>query len=313
MTTRGLVRGAATIALLGAVGAGGAVAGSAPEDAAAAQWERVVPGGDCQCADGGEFSFYARTPETAPVDPSKVLLFFEGGGACWDAAGCAFTATESTTYDWDLGPEEHPANHGGVFDLDNPDNAEQVVVAGASAGSIATPYYGALVADALPGAGVVVLGDGSGGYPDIPGVNALIGNAWGTMNAVPDWPETAEVTVETWSIPSLWVYAGRHAPDIVMARYDYAFDATQVFFAGLAGIDAEHLVDFMDGNEAAIEAAGVEQLSYTAPGDGHTLTLDDELYTMEVDGVRLVDWVAALLAGETVDDVHCTDCAAPAQ
>jgi hypothetical protein len=30
---------------------------------------------------------------------------------------------------------------------------------------------------------------------------------------------------------------------------------------------------------------------------------------MEVNGVRLVDWVEALLAGEPLDDVHCDECA----
>jgi hypothetical protein len=64
----------------------------------------------------------------------------------------------------------------------------------------------------------------------------------------------------------------------------------------------------MDANEATIEAAGVTQHSYTAPGDDHGILDDGPFYTMEVDGVRLVDWVAALIAGEPLDDVHCDDC-----
>jgi hypothetical protein len=31
-------------------------------------------------------------------------------------------------------------------------------------------------------------------------------------------------------------------------------------------------------------------------------------YELKVNGVRLVDWVAALMAGEPLDDVHCEDC-----
>ena len=61
-------------------------------------------------------------------------------------------------------------------------------------------------------------------------------------------------------------------------------------------------------NEATIEAAGVNQFSFTAPGDDHTLIQSDDFYTMEVEGVALVDWLSRIVAGEEVDDVHCTDC-----
>jgi hypothetical protein len=33
---------------------------AAPDQTAAAGWEKVVPGGDCQCADGGEFAGSSR-------------------------------------------------------------------------------------------------------------------------------------------------------------------------------------------------------------------------------------------------------------
>jgi hypothetical protein len=31
-------------------------------------------------------------------------------------------------------------------------------------------------------------------------------------------------------------------------------------------------------------------------------------YEMKVNGVKLVDWVTRLIAGEPVDDVHCQQC-----
>jgi hypothetical protein len=42
-----------------------------------------VPGG--VCSDGSPYRFYV-----SPGDPKKVVLDFQGGGACWDAATCAF-------------------------------------------------------------------------------------------------------------------------------------------------------------------------------------------------------------------------------
>src|SRR5687768_4476054 len=79
------------------------------------QWEQVVPGGDCACADGSEWAFWVRD-----ADPSKVVFFLDGGGACWDATTCAFTTEDSTTYDWNVagqGPSE-----GGVFDTTTAEN-----------------------------------------------------------------------------------------------------------------------------------------------------------------------------------------------
>ena len=79
-------------------------------------------------------------------------------------------------------------------------------------------------------------------------------------------------------------------------------------FAGLAGFDASSIDKLMEQNETMIEAAGVRQSSYTAAGDDHTILLRDSLYTLEVEGVPLLDWLTAFLAGEEVDDVSCVDC-----
>ena len=74
------------------------------------------------------------------------------------------------------------------------------------------------------------------------------------------------------------------------------------------GLDPSQLLAVIDANEAAIEAAGVIQHSYTAPGDGHSIFEDETFYEIEVNGVTLVDWVDALITGEPLDDVHCDQC-----
>ncbi len=53
---------------------------SGPVTAAGSEWEKVVPGGDCMCADGSEFAFWERR-----ADPTKVVFFLDGGGTCYDA------------------------------------------------------------------------------------------------------------------------------------------------------------------------------------------------------------------------------------
>jgi hypothetical protein len=319
----------------------------------AAGFERVSPGGDCQCADGSEFSFWVKQ-----ADPTKVMFFFQGGGACFSADTCGFA---SPTYKVTTGADDDPSRLGGIFDTTNPENpvadwsvvfvpyctgdvhignaatdygddltvqhkgyvngnaaldelvarfpdAEQVLVAGESAGSVPTPLYAGLVSDRLPDASITVMADGSGAYPDSPPLNALVGSLWGTMDAVPDWPANAGVTPETWSLPGLFVKAGEHAPGIAFARHDYAYDRTQTFFAALVGVAADDLVTLIDTNEDQIEAAGVELESFITPGSDHTVLAKDEVYTEEVEGVRFIDWFTELLAGRPVDDVHCTEC-----
>ena len=314
-----------------------------------------MPGGDCQCANGSEFAFWERRG-----DPTKVVFYLGGGGACWDATTCAFTTEDSTTYDWNIAGKD-PTGESGIFDLDNPDNpfadytfvyvpyctgdvhlgdvtreysaeltvehkgyinsttaltyltehypdAVEVDVVDVSAGSVAAPVYGGLVADLLPDAQVTVLADSSGAYPDDPDINTEILGQWGAFETMPDWEENEGLTAADWGPPRFWVQAGLHDPDAVMARFDFAYDEVQTFFMEQLEEDTSDLKTSIDANEAAIEDAGVVQHSYTAPGDGHGVVGDNLVYTMEVNGIRLVDWVEALIAGEPLDDVQCDEC-----
>ena len=70
-------------------------------------WERVVPGGDCQCADGSEFSFWVRE-----ANPQTVVLYLQDGGACFSAETCA---PDRDLYNAKV--SEGPAGQGGIFDL----------------------------------------------------------------------------------------------------------------------------------------------------------------------------------------------------
>lgn len=321
---------------------------------AVAVWDAITAPDDCMCSDGSGFEFFVHK-----ADPTKVVFYLEGGGACFDPSTCG---PDSQSFKRTVGHDDNLAGlTTGIFDFDNPanpfkgwsfvfvpyctgdvhignattdygngtviehkgyvngnaalratkdlfPNATEMVFAGESAGSVPTPLYAGLGRDLYPAADIKVLADGSGAYPDIPGINAVIGRFWGTMNAVPDWDVNEGMTVEKWSLPGLFVQAGKHAPDIVFARHDYAFDRTQVFFGQLAGIPADDLVSLIDTNEQQIEAGGTELFSYISPGDSHTVLSRPEFYTETLNGTALVDWVTALVGGTPIDDVHCTVC-----
>jgi hypothetical protein len=353
---------AAATAVLAAVAVadGPTPATAQPSPSRKPTWEKVVPGGDCECADGSEFAFWERR-----VNPTKVVLYLDGGGACADAASCAFTGEdgENDAYNWSLVGETPGFPGGGILNFDRPENpfrnysflymasctgdldlgdvtrryspdltvehngfvngsavldhlaehyphAKQVVVVGKTGGSVAAPIYAGLVSDLLPDAKVTVFGAQSGAFPDVPAFNeAILGERWGAYANMPGWEVNEGLTARDWGMPRFWIQAGRHDPDITMARFDYAYDPNAVRTVERMGGDASDLLALIDANEARIEAAGVEVHSYTAPGAQHQILDIDKFYEVEVNGVRLVDWVRALIKGRPLDDVHCEQCA----
>jgi hypothetical protein len=313
-------------------------------------WERIVPGDDCRCSDGSEFSFWVRK-----ANAKKVVFYLEDGGACFSAETCA---RHSGVYQTRV--SEGPMGEGGIFDLADERNpfadysvvyvpyctadvhmgdttkkyapgltvqhkgyvngtaaldhlaatfpgATDIVVIGESAGSVTAPLYAGFVSDRLPDARITALADGSGSYPDVPRLNEIIA-AWGTGKALPSWTENAGKTSERWSFPGLFIQSGRHDPKIVFARHDYAYDERQADWYPRIGIPPGDLLSRIDANETQIENAGVNLLSYIAPGDDHTALTEDQFYTETVNGERLVDWVTRLIEGKPVDDVHCREC-----
>ena len=73
----------------------------------AAGWERIVPGGDCQCSDGSEFSFLVRE-----ASHDRVLVYLQDGGACFSAETCA---PDSDAYNTTV--DEGPTGASGIFDF----------------------------------------------------------------------------------------------------------------------------------------------------------------------------------------------------
>ena len=77
-------------------------------------WTAIAPGGNTLCANGTPYEFFVR-----PVENSKkLLIYFQGGGACWDGATCD---DDSLLYakGVDYGALE---TYRGIFDFSNPEN-----------------------------------------------------------------------------------------------------------------------------------------------------------------------------------------------
>ncbi|MEV0809856.1 pectin acetylesterase-family hydrolase [Micromonospora sp. NPDC050200] len=305
------------------------------DDAAAAGWETKTPGGDCECADGSKYNFYVRTG-----DPKKVVLFLDGGGACWSAATCAKDSGNhyQTTVE--------PPDQGGIFDAKNARNPfagysfvyVPYCTADVHLGDADTTYapgltihhYGyangtaalAQLVKSFPQATDVVVIGGSAGSVSAPLYAGLVADRLPTAHVTsisdssgsyPDVPQMNKVlTGKAWnakalpadpSMPGFFIATAERHPDIVFARIDHLQDENQKFHLKLAGTPSDDVATLLRTTEAQIEKAGVTLHTYTEPGDDHMVVDNEDFYTENVDGVALSDWVAGLVAGKPAADV----------
>lgn len=77
-------------------------------------WTKVEPGGDTICSRGTPFHFWVRNGIS-----DKLLIYFLGGGACWDAKSCN---TDWPYFDDDFDEKKSPQALNGLFDFHNPEN-----------------------------------------------------------------------------------------------------------------------------------------------------------------------------------------------
>jgi len=321
------------------------------------EWSQQNPEEDCHCSDGSNFSFWVRD-----ADPSQVVLYFQGGGACWNDYSCQF---EGGTFKTTVGEWDNPStassiysNNGGIFNFNNENNpfadwtfvfipyctgdvllgasetdyedgtvrhnghvnsqtayaymlenyplAAQVFITGSSAGSIPSPFYGALVSDDYPDASVAVFNDGSAGL--VSNNTYDLYELWGLNESLADFPiDGLDFNQMTSADPVIraWV----HDNDIRFARFDDAYDQTMRFFNALlendVSLDYKELVIESD---TKIEEAGVPYSGYMAPGQAHTILTSERFYTLEVEGVLFLDWFTSFVEGSQPENVYCVQC-----
>jgi hypothetical protein len=77
-------------------------------------WTTIEPGGDTICSDGSDYRFFVRRG-----DPEKLVVYFQGGGACWFADNCSTQLNPS--YKVNVG-ENEPERYRGIFDFNHEEN-----------------------------------------------------------------------------------------------------------------------------------------------------------------------------------------------
>ena len=84
----------------------------------AGQWTAFSPGGDTRCSDGSPYTYYVR-----PGTVNKLVVDFEGGGACWSGGTCGGA---TPVYQPNIASSQSPpyrvTNPSGLYDHTNANN-----------------------------------------------------------------------------------------------------------------------------------------------------------------------------------------------
>lgn len=107
-------------------GAGGPLDAGGPDDAGSldggtggslqGQWQEIKPGGNTSCARGDEYAFYVY-----PGNTNRVIIDFEGGGACWTTSTCQ-PGSSTFTDKVDARDQQASGAARGVYDHSRSDN-----------------------------------------------------------------------------------------------------------------------------------------------------------------------------------------------
>ena len=103
---------------LSMIGSAGAQEGGMPSYGDLAEgWTTISPGGETLCAPGTPYSFHVR-----PAESDNLLIYFNGGGACWFGLTCDVSVEPTTYVPLAELPHNDPRGHAGIFDLENEEN-----------------------------------------------------------------------------------------------------------------------------------------------------------------------------------------------
>lgn len=80
-------------------------------------WNVFAPGGETVCADGSPYAFFVH-----PGSVNKVVVDFEGGGACWSDGTCGDRGPYQSSLDASTSARYREVRPSGIYDKDSPAN-----------------------------------------------------------------------------------------------------------------------------------------------------------------------------------------------
>ena len=183
---------------------------------------------------------------------------------------------------------------------------EKFFVAGCSAGAIGSVIGAAYLHALYPDVPLYQLSDSAAGMTTDDFLQEA-GQSWGWVQNVPDWIPALQVPVTELTWAKVYTELANYYASDRWAQYNTAHDEAEVLthaFSGGTGDWSQLLPAFLQ----EIQDATTNFETYTAPGNIHCIIPLNIFYTREVNGVRFVDWLDAMVNDQAWDSVTCTDC-----
>lgn len=313
------------------------------------KWKQIEAGEEACCAYETPYSFFYRPGQ----DTSRLLIYFQGGGACWDWVSCSgmfdtsvehselteyrgifdfsnaqnpfqdyailfipyctgdvHIGTVHRTYGEDMGGQS--IAHHGARNVDQVlqwakthlNEPQQIVVAGASAGSYGAIFHAPRIAKRYPRADLVTIGDS--GVPLLNEYEQIL-QRWGAGSVLrPIWGADDSVPL---TLEQAYSEAATPANMRAVVQITSDKDRIQSSFYLISGSptwreDSYKLLETVEHKATTI-------YSFIVAGTDHGLMRTDAFYTYEADGMLLSEWINRLIAGESVTSVRCASCSIP--
>ena len=297
------------------------------------EWKQIQLD-SAQCAFETPYNLYFR----AGSDPDRLLIYFQGGGACWNWVSC------SGMFDTNVGHDEL-SNYRGIFDFSNPDNPF------ADYTDVFVPYC---TGDVHVGDSVRVYGEDTGGRPvhhqgahnaqqvlqwaktqvQYPEHVVIAGASAGSYGAIYHAPRIAklypsadivtigdsgvpllknsEEVLKTWgakrtSLREFNMDAAKARPVRAVVQITSDKDAIQSAFYLISGSPSwrESSYELLNSLEEELP----NFFSFVVSGTDHELMRTNRFYEYNVRGFRLAEWIRQIIDGERVESVRCNACA----
>ncbi|MBM4359148.1 MAG: pectinesterase [Deltaproteobacteria bacterium] len=191
---------------------------------------------------------------------------------------------------------------------------ETILVTGCSAGSYGSAMWAPYVAEHYASSRLVQMGDSGAGIVTKQFFDESFPN-WNAEATFPSWIATLDPTrvdVKTLSLVDLYATLSNHYGQHRFSQYTTAFDDNQRFYYEAMGGKGSEWSELMFDSIAATEERASAFGSFIAPGEQHCILGYENFYTVNVGGVRFVDWLREYLDGASPADVSCggDDCKA---
>jgi len=178
----------------------------------------------------------------------------------------------------------------------------KIMVAGASAGALASPVYAGEVANIFPEADVIQYAGGGAGYRSqaIPSVMAHVGVADALPTGLyPNIDLSQALFYDFYSMQQ-----NENTSRIRFSLYDTDDDQVQKSFRRLLG-DSGLLSDDLRRTYSDLDGNNIQVSHFLADGDTHTILRFDKFYQEQVGETSFITWFNELLEGEKPSHVDC--------